>query len=129
MVCIYLHPTLPICICPWDADILLRSGLFNVAFSKPDDMLPSEFYVSIPTFRSQHGPLPSQWEQFKGRMREDPLIPFFTAATIGALSIGVARSFMKGDSKGANNMMRARVLAQGLAIGAVAWSSYKITLQ
>lgn len=58
-------------------------------------------------------------EKLKRKVKQNPIVPIGALATVGALTYGLF-SFIRGDTKIQQYMMRARVAAQGGTIVAVA---------
>ncbi|CAH3125407.1 unnamed protein product [Porites lobata] len=58
-------------------------------------------------------------EKLKRKVKQNPIVPIGALATVGALTYGLF-SFIRGDTKMQQYMMRARVAAQGGTIVAVA---------
>jgi hypothetical protein len=79
----------------------------------------------IALFNSQ----PSAADHMNRIMREDPSIVIFTAATAGAIGLGMYKSFFSKNRGGANKMMIARIGFQSLALGAVGYSMLKLVLK
>lgn len=68
-------------------------------------------------------PLETGWEKMKRRMAEEPLVPVGCMLTAGVL-IGGLRSFQRAaDAKTQQRFMRARVVAQGATVVALAFGS------
>mmetsp|Transcript_14729 Transcript_14729/g.20471 ORF Transcript_14729/g.20471 Transcript_14729/m.20471 type:complete len:122 (-) Transcript_14729:251-616(-) len=67
-------------------------------------------------------------ETFGGKMvrkfKQDPLVPTFFGLTCCAL-LGGLRAMGKGDSKNSNRFMRARVIAQGCCLAALAYAGFR----
>merc|ERR1711973_269692 len=57
-------------------------------------------------------------EKFIRKVKENPFVPIGCGLTVGVLGYGLA-SFLRGDGKMQQYMMRARVVAQGSTVGAV----------
>ncbi|XP_070495730.1 HIG1 domain family member 2A, mitochondrial [Chironomus tepperi] len=57
-------------------------------------------------------------EKFIRKFKANPLVPIGCLATAGALSFGLY-SFKQGERKMSQMMMRVRILAQGLTVGAL----------
>jgi hypothetical protein len=66
----------------------------------------------------------SGWEKTKRKFKEEPLVPIGCVLTAGVL-VGGLRSFMTmADQKTQQRYMRARVIAQGATVVAVAFGSF-----
>jgi hypothetical protein len=69
-------------------------------------------------------PLPeSYWERAVRKSTSEPLVPLGALITVIFLSAGL-RSFHRGNKLQAQNMMRGRVIAQGVTILAMGYGAY-----
>ncbi|XP_077388882.1 HIG1 domain family member 2A, mitochondrial [Festucalex cinctus] len=80
------------------------------------------FDLSQPPFIEGFSPLPrTKDETFKGRfsrkVKENPFVPIGCFVTAGILMWGL-RSFVQGNSRKSQLLMRSRVIAQGLTVTA-----------
>lgn len=57
------------------------------------------------------------------KTKADPLVPIFSLVTLGCLISGM-RAFHTGQTNKSQMMMRARVVAQGVTIAALAFGAY-----
>ncbi|GBG26233.1 Respiratory supercomplex factor 1, mitochondrial [Hondaea fermentalgiana] len=62
-------------------------------------------------------------DKFMSKIRAEPLVPIGCVVTAVVLFGGIA-SFRAGNQKLSQQMMRARVLAQGGTLGALAYGAY-----
>ncbi|TMW69443.1 hypothetical protein Poli38472_001599 [Pythium oligandrum] len=68
-------------------------------------------------------PMETGWEKTKRRFKEEPLVPLGCLVTAGVLAGGL-RSFVKAaDQRTQQRFMRARVVAQGATVVALALGS------
>lgn len=63
------------------------------------------------------------WEKMKRRAAEEPLVPLGCGATALVLAGGLASFMRSADAKTQQRFMRARVVAQGATILALAFGS------
>lgn len=60
-------------------------------------------------------------------MKADPLVPIGALTTAGIL-VGGLRAFNRGDKAASQKWMRARVIAQGLTVVCLGYTSYTVAM-